>query len=320
MTDKYHNGAPQHKSRAFPISTFKDRDTWIRLLLAVDGETLIPGAKIVGASIALHLNVNTKQCNPPLPTVAESTGMSVRNVRRLLRLLEQTGWLVADQSSGGRRAGEDYNSNSYELHVPLTRTPESALNPDTDERVEEVNPDMESTLTRTPKVANPDNSVRPYKQAKKQAKIQAKRETPPLDLGDEDFGRRDQQTPDTTDAIFEEWWNQYPKKVDGIAARKAYDRVIKSKAATPAELMSGLMRYVAERQRVALVDGPEKARRYTKNPERWLNAGSWADEPAMPNGITLDRDGNLVRPPPVQHQQRSWMDIAMGDLPNEVLS
>jgi hypothetical protein len=316
MTDKYHNGAPQHKSRAFPISTFKDRDTWIRLLLAVDGETLIPGAKIVGASIALHLNVNTKQCNPPLPTVAESTGMSVRNVRRLLRLLEQTGWLVADQSSGGRRAGEDYNSNSYELHVPLTRTAESALNPDTNDRVQEANPDMESTLTRTSKVANPDNSVRPYKQANPQAKEQAKRESPRLDLGDEEDGRRDQPAPDATDAGFDQWWSAYPKKVDRAAARRAYGRVVKSGAATPGELLSGAVRYAAERQQAALTEGAFNAKKFTKGPERWLNAGSWADEPASPIGMTIDEYGNAVQSPPARPSgsSQSWMDIAMGGL------
>jgi hypothetical protein len=277
--------------RAYSISEFKDRDEWMRLLLAIDGSDLIPSAKIVGASVALHHNVKTGRCDPPLLTLAKATGMSVRNVRRMLRILEQSGWLITDQSSGGCRADEEYNANSYVLSVPITRTDVSALNPDNAVRVKEPNPDKRGQSTRTARVDNPDNSVRAYKQANPQAKIQAKRDSRPLDLGDEDSRRRDRSPSPEIDAAFETWWAQVPRKVGKAAAAKLYKRIILARAeATTEQLLLGIQRYGAE---VA-----HREERFIAHPSTWLSHGRWADEPAQPIGNTIDSVGNPVRPPP----------------------
>jgi hypothetical protein len=72
-------------------------------------------------------------------------------------------------------------------------------------------------------------------------------------------------------SAFEEWWCQYPKRVSKGAARKAYQRIIKSKQATVEQLKLGAMRYAAS---VTSHDF-----KFIKHPATWLNGECWADEP-----------------------------------------
>jgi hypothetical protein len=73
---------------------------------------------------------------------------------------------------------------------------------------------------------------------------------------------------------FEQWWELYPRKVARTGAAKAYDRVIKSKQATPSELLAGVIRYAQERK------GQDP--KYTKHATTWLSQGCWEDETAIP--------------------------------------
>ncbi len=80
----------------------------------------------------------------------------------------------------------------------------------------------------------------------------------------------------TVDEMFDQWWRQYPRKVDKGSARKAFKRVLAKKIASFDELMQGVMRYSAERM------GEDPV--FTKHPATWLTAESWGNEP-------------LIRPP-----------------------
>ncbi len=117
-------------------------------------------------------------------------------------------------------------------------------------------------------------------------------QTLPLDLGEEEPTARQSLTLDVEGA-FESFWNQYPRKVDKAAAKKAYQRVIAKKQATPDELLTGAMRYAAERC------GQDS--KYTKHPTTWLNAGSWANEapaPPIAASLVIDQDGAVISTPP----------------------
>jgi hypothetical protein len=272
--------------------TFKHRDEWIRLLLAAEPEALSYPAKAVGACIALHHNINTGQCNPPVGMLVRESGMSNRNVRRMLRELEQAGWLITDLTSGGRRSSDTYTSNSFELTVPLTRTNVSALNPDNVVRVKKSNPDKPGRLTRTSRVFNPDTVVR-----QKENLITAKDNSEDidsarlLDLDEKEDGHREanpSSPPDTTNADFESWYRQYPKHVARAAALKAYRTVIGKRLATPEQLLNGAMRYAAERS--------NQDPKYTKHASTWLAGGCWDDEPAKPIGGTYSSAGPPGRP------------------------
>jgi hypothetical protein len=106
--------------------------------------------------------------------------------------------------------------------------------------------------------------------------IEEREDSPQLDPGEEDSGRRSRSLPLETDAGFEIWYKQYPKNVDKADARKAYLAVIRKKLATPEQLMAAAARYAAER------NGQDP--KYTKNPATWLNKQSWLNEPADTGG------------------------------------
>lgn len=98
---------------------------------------------------------------------------------------------------------------------------------------------------------------------------------------------------------FDLWWERQPNKVGKDAARAAFDRIRKGGRATFAELMDGLLRYVANKP----------PHRDFCHPTTWLNQGRWADEPAPP-----------PTPPPVTrgpHRPRSsnaYFDILRDEM------
>lgn len=101
--------------------------------------------------------------------------------------------------------------------------------------------------------------------------------------------RREQGSPSSqsraTNADFDEWWLNYPLKKSKAGAQKAYERIVRDAKATVAELLTGAMRYAAERS------GQDP--KYTKHPTTWLNNGCWADEgPPRLGGFTGPGGGN----------------------------
>ena len=75
----------------------------------------------------------------------------------------------------------------------------------------------------------------------------------------------------SVDHLFDQWWQQYPRRVAKGAARKAFKRVLAQKLASPDQLLAGVMRYAAER------DGEDP--QYTAHGASWLNDERWLDEP-----------------------------------------
>ena len=69
---------------------------------------------------------------------------------------------------------------------------------------------------------------------------------------------------------FQEWFLRYPRKIALGAARKAYDRAIRSGKVTPDELLQGVMVYAAAR------NGEDH--RYTILPAKWLQEERWRDD------------------------------------------
>lgn len=73
-------------------------------------------------------------------------------------------------------------------------------------------------------------------------------------------------------AKFDRFWSAYPEKVGKAAARRAFERVAKSRAVTFDALMAGLDRYIAGKP-------PDRS---WCHPTTWLNQGRWEDAPAAP--------------------------------------
>lgn len=72
-------------------------------------------------------------------------------------------------------------------------------------------------------------------------------------------------------ADFEAFWAAYPKRADKKAAFRAWKRAVKE--VSNDELVEAAAAYARD---------PGRNPEYTKNAATWLNAGSWANEPARP--------------------------------------
>lgn len=68
---------------------------------------------------------------------------------------------------------------------------------------------------------------------------------------------------------FNEFWNAYPRKVEKIAAKKAFIKAAKQHGTSA--LIAGARRLAADRN--------APAKQFIRYPASWLNAGGWTDEP-----------------------------------------
>ena len=67
---------------------------------------------------------------------------------------------------------------------------------------------------------------------------------------------------------FGEFWKVYPRKVEKIAAQKAFEKALQ--IVTADVIIDGARRYAND---------PNRVDAYTAHPSTWLNAGRWDDEP-----------------------------------------
>jgi len=74
--------------------------------------------------IAEHANEQTGRCDPSIDLLADECRMKPRSVYRVLRRLEQGGWLVT-VSGGGR-----HNTNQYVVNTTKETLTGGSLNPD----------------------------------------------------------------------------------------------------------------------------------------------------------------------------------------------
>ncbi len=73
---------------------------------------------------------------------------------------------------------------------------------------------------------------------------------------------------------FEDWWSQYPKKVEKRSAKKLFEKIVHSRTATAGDLTAGAARYAKS------CEGIDP--KFIKHPTRWLNAGCWTDDDRKP--------------------------------------
>jgi len=97
-----------------------------------------------------------------------------------------------------------------------------------------------------------------------------------------------------SEAEFQGFWDQCPRKVEKTAARKAYWKARQS-GVDWNSLVSGMRRYAS--------DCAGKDPQYIKHPATWLNKGCWADEESKPN--EHDRNVSVPQTPSQAELDRS---------------
>jgi hypothetical protein len=99
---------------------FKERQGWIDRTMA--DHDLTPAARLIGARLGLHKNLDTGQCNPGYGTLGKESGYPVRSAMRAIAELESKGRIGATRTEGGGK------SNSYTL-IPYPPKAEQPVSP-----------------------------------------------------------------------------------------------------------------------------------------------------------------------------------------------
>lgn len=86
------------KTQANTKVTLKDKQAWIIRLYA--DKHMSTSAKLVGARLALYHHEASGRCNPRQQTIADAVNLERRTVNRVLRELEQAGWIGSKQTRG----------------------------------------------------------------------------------------------------------------------------------------------------------------------------------------------------------------------------
>jgi hypothetical protein len=240
------------------------RFDWLDQIVA-DREITAAGFQLAYV-ISAHINRATGEAFPSQETLADKINITVRGVRNLTDQLAERGHLQVAESRGRG------HSIRYRMVVKKQQAQQKELFP-------------ESTAPVSGIEAPAPIGESPQSPATRRAR-----------------GVKNLTEDAALAGAFEEWWAQYPKKVEKGAAKKAWHKVVKDKRATIADLLAGVMRYAASRT------GEEP--KYTKGPAGWLNTERWTDEvtPASP-----ERRTQFGGPP----QRESWSDVAYNMEPTD---
>lgn len=173
-------------------------------------------------------------CYPSHKKTAKRTGASVATVKRATRRLQESGHL--DVLPWKRENGST-TSNRYSLKVGV-----------------QIDPPVQAD-TQGGYLSDPGAQVTSDPPMNHQLE-------PPVE-----------PTP-SADEVFGRFWSVYPKKVSKQAARKVWDRKVKT--TDPEDIIRGAETYAQ------FVKAERTERRYMKDPDGWLNAGKWEDEIEVP--------------------------------------
>jgi hypothetical protein len=276
--------------------SFKERDDWMRALVASD----LPHAVVrAGICIAMHLNVDSGRCDPSYAALSAATRIKARTLYRLVPLLERSGWIAIQRLNG--------RINQYVLTTAKAMTGDHCQSYDRGTTAKAMTGVGEATTAtgdtpplplETLTTAN-TLAVRQAKQAKRQ-----QRRSKTLAPGDASRGVKQatavKRAKVDTDEAFAQFWSAYPRRVAKEVARKAYAKAIEN-GADPEALIAGARRYAAERS------GQDQ--KYTAHPSTWINAQRWQDEPA--GAPTIDQQGNIiaVEQPQRHSEPKTWADV-----------
>lgn len=231
---------------------------WQLLQAIIADQELSPSAKLVAARLLYHHSAQTGRCSPSYQTLAEGAALTRRSVIAGVRELEERSWLSVHRVKGGDpTAARGFVTNGFT--IAFGRQPGLPLE----------GGGVKKTTLPPGEENDTGGSERNDTPGVKETTLGGVNKTTLNSGKDTGKGNREESPP--TPSPFDEWWQAYPRRDGKIAARKAFDRVLKKRSATVDELIAGARRYAEARAG----DDPK----FTKVPTTWLNGGHWADEP-----------------------------------------
>ena len=217
-------------------------------------------------------------CWPSVARIARKCRMSDRNARRIIRRLEDGGWLLTQEQRGRNQ------TNRYTIQKP-------------DKKIGQfVRADKCDMENRTNATVKPDTAM--SAEPSRTVSIE-----PSLFMCAEEEPSSSQQKSQNVDEAFERFWQAYPK--EGRKSKKAvkdkFRRALKEADAD--QIIAAVKRYAAW-----LVSArPGEFRPPAKNALTWINQGCWDDDlTGAPSGnaeadqleaqaVAEDRSGNHAR-------------------------
>lgn len=215
----------------------------IRIMSDVWRTDLPTTEKMVLLVIADHANDDGSEAWPSQATIAKKASVSIRTVQRAVNNLVAEGYVWLDKHQGGSATCRD-DRRPHRYTIVLSRLRGDST---TTRKSRGDSHDLDGA-TFTPDTGR---LLRPMKHP-----IEPPKETP------DDFDL---------------FWKEYPIKVGKQAAKRAFEKAVKT--ATVKEIVMGAKRYAND---------PNRHPSYTAHASTWLNAGRWADDPLPAREVTPD--------------------------------
>jgi len=203
-------------------------------------------------------------CYPSIQTLQDMTGHSENTVRAALKELETLGFITRTARVGA--------SNIYTLQIEAMRSAHRRRRwSNTYEAGDPYTPGSNVTTTveeldDSERTTAPAGTVEPLVEATEPAPVQA--ELIPAAPVKKKTKKGD-TTPALDEAFNEFYKDTYPRKMEPLKARRAFEKAVKNGAA-PREIIEGARRFAAATA--------AKGKTYIPYPASWLNAGGWMNE------------------------------------------
>lgn len=220
------------------------------------GEPLTTAQMATLKALAFCTGEHSNACHPAVQTLREMTAVSVNTIRAALKDLEAMGFITRT-----RRAG---TSTVYTLQIDAMRAVHrrrrwtnttTAGDPYT----------VTDTVTVVEELAIEEQAVKvkrgDFAEATATEPVQAELIPAPVKKK-----TKKSSTPALDEAFNEFYYHAYPRKMEPLKARRAFEKAVKS-GADPREIIEGARRFAAATA--------AKEVTYIPYPASWLNAGGW---------------------------------------------
>lgn len=236
------------------------------------GEQMKPSSLSVLKALAFCTGEHSNSCYPSVRTLQEMTGHSVRTIRAALKDLEEVGFIT--------RAARAGTSTVYALQIDVMRAHHRRRR--WTETRDTGNPYAgdHNAVTVVDEIPVEEQSVNVKRINFAEAPVETVEETPapepaaPAPVQAELIPaapvKKKTKKGDTTPALdeaFNEFYKDiYPRKMEPLKARRAFEKAVKN-GADPREIIEGARRFAAATA--------AKEVTYIPYPASWLNAGGW---------------------------------------------
>lgn len=212
----------------------------LRATTTPTGEQLATSRIVTLHALATFTNEETHECYPSLETLMRHTGLSRNAIRAAFKDLEAYGWLT--------RRHRTARTTVYRINIDAITSANRRERKPKDYNTVEAPVEPVEAETPAPVPAPVQTELIPAAPVKKTKK----RSTTPTAALDEAFN--------------EFYHHVYPRKVEPLKARRAFEKAVKN-GADPREIIEGARRFATATA--------AKEVTYIPYPASWLNAGGW---------------------------------------------